>query len=77
LQANKAHPDELSKKLKKVSKKVIPDAPWGYVMDGGSTDKRLEQAWQFTVATEVTALALQNLMVQQKWSCNCKLQINS
>jgi signal recognition particle GTPase len=27
LQANKAHPDELSKKLKKVSKKVIPDAP--------------------------------------------------
>jgi fused signal recognition particle receptor len=60
---NKAHlMDELSK-IKRVMKKVIPDAPHEVllVLDGSTGQNALEQARQFTAATEVTSLAITKL----------------
>lgn len=60
---NKAHlMDELSK-IKKVIQKVIPDAPHEVllVLDGSTGQNALEQARQFTAATEVTGLTITKL----------------
>jgi len=60
---NKAHlMDELGK-IKRVIKKVIPDAPHEVllVLDGSTGQNALEQAKQFTTATDVTALAITKL----------------
>ena len=50
-------------KIKNVMQKVIPDAPHEVllVLDGSTGQNAFEQAKQFTVATEVTALALTKL----------------
>lgn len=54
--------NELSK-IKKVMQKVIPDAPHEIllVLDGSTGQNAFEQAKQFTLATEVNALALTKL----------------
>ncbi len=60
---NKIHlMDELSK-MKRVVSKVIPAAPHEVllVLDGSTGQNALEQARQFTAATEVTALAITKL----------------
>ncbi|SHM71330.1 signal recognition particle-docking protein FtsY [Chitinophaga jiangningensis] len=60
---NKIHlMDELSK-IKRVMKKVIPDAPHEVllVLDGSTGQNAVEQAKQFTAATEVTSLAITKL----------------
>jgi fused signal recognition particle receptor len=50
-------------KIKTVMKKVIPDAPQEVllVLDGSTGQNAFEQARQFTLATEVTALAITKL----------------
>ncbi|MBC8003865.1 MAG: signal recognition particle-docking protein FtsY [Verrucomicrobia bacterium] len=50
-------------KIKKVMQKVIPDAPHEIllVLDGSTGQNAFEQAKQFTLATEVNALALTKL----------------
>lgn len=60
---NKAHlMDELSK-IKRVIQKVIPEAPHEVllVLDGSTGQNALEQARQFTAATDVSALAITKL----------------
>lgn len=60
---NKAHlMDELSK-IKRVIQKVIPDAPHDVllVLDGSTGQNALEQAKQFTQATDVRSLAITKL----------------
>lgn len=60
---NKIHlMDELSK-IRRVIQKVIPDAPHEVllVLDGSTGQNALEQARQFTAATDVTALAITKL----------------
>src|SRR4051794_30386776 len=60
---NKAHlMDELGK-IKRVIQKVIPDGPHEVllVLDGSTGQNALEQAKQFTAATEVTAIAITKL----------------
>ncbi len=60
---NKAYlMDELGK-IKRVVQKVIPDAPHEVllVLDGSTGQNALEQAKQFTAATDVTALAITKL----------------
>lgn len=60
---NKAHlMDELSK-IRRVIQKVIPEAPHEVmlVLDGSTGQNALEQARQFTAATEVTALTITKL----------------
>ncbi|NII29130.1 signal recognition particle-docking protein FtsY [Pseudoflavitalea sp. X16] len=60
---NKAHlMDELSK-IKRVIQKHIPEAPHEVllVLDGSTGQNALEQAKQFTAATDVTALAITKL----------------
>ncbi|MBV7531547.1 signal recognition particle-docking protein FtsY [Chitinophaga sp. sic0106] len=60
---NKIHlMDELTK-IKRVMKKVIPDAPHEVllVLDGSTGQNAVEQAKQFTAATEVTSLAITKL----------------
>lgn len=54
--------NELSK-IKSVMKKLIPDAPHEVllILDGSTGQNAFEQAKQFTLATEVTALALTKL----------------
>jgi fused signal recognition particle receptor len=54
--------NELSK-IKKVMQKVIPDAPHEVllILDGSTGQNAFEQAKQFTLATDVTALALTKL----------------
>jgi fused signal recognition particle receptor len=54
--------EELSK-IKRVMKKVLPEAPQEVllVLDGSTGQNALEQARQFTAATEVTALAITKL----------------
>lgn len=54
--------NELSK-IKKVMQKLVPDAPNEVllVLDGSTGQNAFEQAKQFTLATEVTALALTKL----------------
>ncbi|MDR0756651.1 MAG: signal recognition particle-docking protein FtsY [Tannerella sp.] len=50
-------------KMKRVMKKVIPDAPHEVllVLDGSTGQNAFEQARQFTAATEVSALAITKL----------------
>lgn len=60
---NKVHlMDELTK-IRRVITKVIPEAPHEVilVLDGSTGQNALEQARQFTAATEVTALAITKL----------------
>lgn len=60
---NKAHlMDELGK-IKRVIQKVIPNAPHEVLMvlDGSTGQNAVEQAKQFTAATDVTALAITKL----------------
>jgi fused signal recognition particle receptor len=60
---NKIHlMDELSK-IRRVVQKVIPEAPHEVllVLDGSTGQNALEQAKQFTAATDVTALAITKL----------------
>jgi fused signal recognition particle receptor len=60
---NKLHlMDELSK-IRRVIQKVIPDAPHEVllVLDGSTGQNAVEQAKQFTAATDVTALAITKL----------------
>ena len=60
---NKAHLMEELSKIKRVIQKVIPDAPHEVllVMDGSTGQNALEQAKQFTAATDVSALAITKL----------------
>jgi fused signal recognition particle receptor len=50
-------------KIKRVIKKILPDAPHEVllVLDGSTGQNALEQARQFTASTEVTALAITKL----------------
>jgi fused signal recognition particle receptor len=50
-------------KIKKVMQKVVPDAPHEVllILDGSTGQNAFEQAKQFTLATDVTALALTKL----------------
>lgn len=50
-------------KIKNVMKKVVPDAPHDVmlVLDGSTGQNAIEQAKQFTKATEVTSMALTKL----------------
>lgn len=50
-------------KIKKVMQKVVPDAPHEVllVLDGSTGQNAVEQAKQFTAATQVTALAITKL----------------
>src|SRR5687768_18268027 len=50
-------------KVKRVMQKVVEDAPHDVllVLDGSTGQNALEQAKQFTAATEVTALAITKL----------------
>lgn len=60
---NKIHlMDELSK-IKKVLQKIVPEAPHEVllVLDGSTGQNALEQARQFTAATDVTAMAVTKL----------------
>lgn len=60
---NKAYLMEELSKISRVIKKVMPDAPHEVllVLDGSTGQNALEQARQFTAATEVTALAITKL----------------
>ncbi len=60
---NKAHLMEELSKIKRVVQKVIPDAPHEVmlVLDGSTGQNALEQAKQFTAATDVTALSITKL----------------
>jgi fused signal recognition particle receptor len=60
---NKLHLMEELSKIKRVMNKVIPDAPHEVllVLDGSTGQNAVEQARQFTAATEVTSLAITKL----------------
>ena len=60
---NKAYLMEELSKIGRVIKKVMPDAPHEVllVLDGSTGQNALEQARQFTAATDVTALAITKL----------------
>ncbi|SFD50505.1 signal recognition particle-docking protein FtsY [Chitinophaga sp. CF118] len=60
---NKAHLMEELSKIKRVMKKVIPEAPHEVllVLDGSTGQNALEQARHFTATTDVTALAITKL----------------
>lgn len=60
---NKAHLMEELSKISRVIKKIMPDAPHEVllVLDGSTGQNALEQARQFTAATDVTALAITKL----------------
>jgi fused signal recognition particle receptor len=60
---NKAYLMEELSKINRVIKKVMPDAPHEVllVLDGSTGQNALEQARQFTAATDVTALAITKL----------------
>jgi fused signal recognition particle receptor len=60
---NKAYLMEELSKIKRVIQKVIPDAPHEVmlVLDGSTGQNALEQAKQFTAATDVSALTITKL----------------
>jgi len=60
---NKAHLMEELGKIKRVIKKLIPDAPHEVllVLDGSTGQNALEQAKHFTATTDVTSLAITKL----------------
>ena len=60
---NKSHLMEELSKIKRVMDKVVPGAPHEVllVLDGSTGQNAFEQAKQFTLATEITSLALTKL----------------
>jgi fused signal recognition particle receptor len=60
---NKTHLMEELSKIKRVMKKLLPDAPHEVllVLDGSTGQYALEQARHFTAATDVTSLAITKL----------------
>src|SRR3984885_14708268 len=60
---NKSHLMEELGKIKRVMKKLIPDAPHEVllVLDGSTGQNAIEQAKHFTATTDVTALAITKL----------------
>jgi fused signal recognition particle receptor len=60
---NKAHLMEELSKIRRVVQKVIPDAPHEVllVLDGSTGQNAVEQAKQFTAATDVSAIAITKL----------------
>jgi len=60
---NKTHLMEELGKIKRVIQKVIPDAPHEVmlILDGSTGQNAVEQAKQFTAATDVTAMAITKL----------------
>jgi fused signal recognition particle receptor len=60
---NKAHLMEELSKIRRVVQKVIPEAPHEVllVLDGSTGQNAVEQAKQFTAATDVTAIAITKL----------------
>jgi fused signal recognition particle receptor len=60
---NKAHLMEELSKIKRVIKKIMPEAPHEVllVLDGSTGQNALEQARQFTAATDVNSLAITKL----------------
>jgi len=60
---NKIHLMEELSKIKRVMKKLLPDAPHEVilVLDGSTGQNALEQARHFTAATDVTSLAITKL----------------
>ncbi len=60
---NKIHLMEELSKIKRVIQKIIPDAPHEVmlILDGSTGQNAVEQARQFTAATEVTALSITKL----------------
>jgi fused signal recognition particle receptor len=60
---NKTHLMEELSKIKRVMKKLMPDAPHEVllVLDGSTGQNALEQARHFTAATDVTSLAITKL----------------
>ncbi len=60
---NKAYLMEELSKIRRVAQKVIPEAPHEVllVLDGSTGQNALEQAKQFTAATDVTAIAITKL----------------
>ena len=60
---NKAHLMEELGKIKRVIKKILPEAPHEVllVLDGSTGQNAIEQAKQFTAATEVSSLAITKL----------------
>jgi fused signal recognition particle receptor len=60
---NKTHLMEELSKIKRVMKKLIPDAPHEVllVLDGSTGQNALEQARHFTAATDVTSMAITKL----------------
>src|SRR5439155_7522565 len=60
---NKAHLMEELSKIKRVIQKVIPDAPHEVmlILDGSTGQNAVEQAKQFTAATDVTAITITKL----------------
>ncbi|MEX6687029.1 signal recognition particle-docking protein FtsY [Danxiaibacter flavus] len=60
---NKIHLMEELSKIRRVVQKVIPDAPHEVllVLDGSTGQNALEQAKQFTAATDVTSIAITKL----------------
>jgi fused signal recognition particle receptor len=60
---NKAHLMEELSKIRRVIQKVIPEAPHEVllVLDGSTGQNAVEQAKQFTAATDVTAIAITKL----------------
>jgi fused signal recognition particle receptor len=60
---NKAHLMEELSKIRRVVQKVIPEAPHEVmlVLDGSTGQNAVEQAKQFTAATEVTAISITKL----------------
>jgi len=60
---NKAHLMEELSKIKRVIKKIYPEAPHEVllVLDGSTGQNALEQAKQFTAATDVSGLAITKL----------------
>ena len=63
-------------KIKNVMKKVVADAPHEVllVLDGSTGQNAFEQAKQFTLATEVTAMAITKLDEQPRGRCNWHLR---
>lgn len=60
---NKIHLMEELSKIKRVIQKIVPDGPHEVmlVLDGSTGQNAVEQARQFTAATEVTALSITKL----------------
>jgi fused signal recognition particle receptor len=76
---NKAHLMEELSKISRVIKKIMPDAPQEVllVLDGSTGQNALEQARQFTAATQVTPWPLPSWTERRKGGSCWQLPINS